>query len=259
MIMKKIFLTFAIIFCAAFSLLAQFEKKEFSTKEGNVLLYQILYPENYDPKVKYPVILFLHGAGERGNDNVAQLTHGSKLFLNEQNRKKYPAIVIFPQCPKESFWSSIKIDRTKASYSFDFTYNDELNWPTQAAVDLVKSLVKEKKADKKRLYIMGLSMGGMGTMEVVSRYPKMFAAAAPICGGADLTLVKKYAKKLPFWVFHGDADAVVPVSNSRKLVEALNALKANVTYSEYPGVNHNSWDNAFAEPEFLAWFFSKKK
>ncbi|MFM6948457.1 MAG: prolyl oligopeptidase family serine peptidase [Aquirufa sp.] len=257
--MKKIFLLLTVLLCSMGSLLAQFEKKEFATKDGNVLLYQILYPENYNPKVKYPVILFLHGAGERGNDNAAQLTHGSKLFLDQKNREKYPAIVIFPQCPKESFWSSIKIDRAKASYSFDFTYNEKLNWPTQAAVDLVKGLVKEKKADKKRLYIMGLSMGGMGTMEVVSRYPKMFAAAAPICGGADLSLVKKYAKKLPFWVFHGDADAVVPVDNSRKLVAALKELNADVKYSEYPGVNHNSWDNAFAEPEFLAWFFSHRK
>jgi predicted peptidase len=258
--MKKIFLVMTVCLFSMSSSLAQFEKKEFLTKEGNVLMYQILYPENYNPKIKYPLFLLLHGAGERGNDNVAQLTHGSKLFLKEENRKKYPAIVIFPQCPKDNFWASIKIDRgVKSPYSFEFIYKDQLNWPTQAAVDLVKSFVKEKKADKKRLYIAGLSMGGMGTMEVVSRYPKMFAAAGPICGGADLNFVKKYAKKLPFWVFHGDADAVVPVDNSRKLVAALQVAKGDVKYSEYPKVNHNSWDNAFAEPEFLGWFFSKKR
>jgi predicted peptidase len=153
----------------------------------------------------------------------------------------------------------VKIDRTQKPSLFVFDYAPNLNWPLQAAIDLVKSLVKTKVADKKRLYIMGLSMGGMGTMEAVSRNPKMFAAAIPICGGADLTYVKKYAKKLPFWVNHGDADAVVPVKHSRELVASLQEAKANVTYTEYPGVNHNSWDNTFAQPTLLSWLFSFKK
>ncbi len=236
-----------------------FEKKTYADAAGHVLPYQILMPTNYDPSVKYPVILVLHGAGERGDDNMAQMKYGAPVFLNAENREKYPAIVIFPQCAKDSYWSSVTIDRTTKPTTFLFNYTLEANWPLQSAVDLVKSFVKEKKADKKRLYIMGLSMGGMGTMEAVSRNPKLFAAAMPICGGADLTFVKKYAKKLPFWVHHGDADAVVPVKHSRELVEALKSAGADVTYTEYPGVNHNSWDNAFAQAQLLPWFFSHKK
>lgn len=188
-----------------------FEKKIFVNDSGQSLPYQILYPINYNPSVKYPVVLVLHGAGERGDDNVAQMKYGTSVFLNPENQSKFPSIVIFPQCPKDSYWSSVKIDRNQKPTLFEFDYSQNMNWPLQSAVDVVKSLVKSKVADKKRLYVMGLSMGGMGTMEAVSRNPKLFAAAIPICGGADLNYVKKYAKKLPFWVNHGDADAVVPV------------------------------------------------
>jgi predicted peptidase len=258
--MKKLLIVSAFLFLSI-QILAQgiFEKKTFVNEPGQSLAYQILYPLNYNPSVKYPVVLVLHGAGERGDDNVAQMKYGTQVFLNPENQQKFPAIVIFPQCPKDSYWSSVKIDRTQKPTLFIFDYAPNLNWPLQSAIDLVKSLVKKKVADKNRLYIMGLSMGGMGTLEAVSRNPKMFAAAIPICGGADLTYVKKYAKKLPLWVNHGDADAVVPVKYSRELVAALQEAKANVTYTEYPGVNHNSWDNTFAQPTLLSWLFSFKK
>ena len=220
--MKKFLLAFALLFLSL-QIFAQgvFEKKSFVNEAGQSLSYQILFPVNYDPSIKYPVVLVLHGAGERGDDNVAQMKYGTQVFLNPENQQKFPAIVIFPQCPKDSYWSSVKIDRTQKPTEFIFDYSQNINWPLQSAVDLVKSLVKTKVADKKRLYIMGLSMGGMGTMEAVSRNPKIFAAAIPICGGADLTYVKKYAKKLPLWVNHGDADSVVPVKHSRELVAAL--------------------------------------
>ena len=258
--MKKIFLVLTLVF-VGFQILAQssFEKKSFVNDAGQSLPYQILYPINYNPSVKCPVVLVLHGAGERGDDNLAQMKYGTSVFLNLENQSKFPAIVIFPQCPKDSYWSSVKIDRTQKPTLFEFDYTQTIHWPLQSAVDLVKSLVKSKVADKKRLYIMGLSMGGMGTMEAVSRNPKMFAAAIPICGGADLNYVKKYAKKLPFWVNHGDVDAVVPVRHSRELVSALKEAGANVTYTEYAGVNHNSWDNTFAQPNLLSWLFSFKK
>ncbi len=236
-----------------------FEKRAYQDAAGNVLPYRILYPQPYDKGKKYPLVLFLHGAGERGTDNEKQLTHGAKLFLDEKARQQFPAIVVFPQCPPESYWSSVKIDRGKRPTQFDFTYADHLNWPTEAAVELVKELVKTEAVDKKRLYLMGLSMGGMGTFEVLSRYPKRFAAATPICGGGDPDLARKYARRVPLWVFHGDADSVVDVKYSREMVAKLKELGASVQYTEYPGVNHNSWDNAFAEPTLLPWLFGKRK
>ena len=239
--------------------LSLYEKREYKTADGHTLPYRLLYPKNYDKTKKYPVILFLHGAGERGNDNEKQLTHGAKLFLNEQNREQYPAFVIMPQCPQESFWSSVQADRTKQPMTFTFDYTRPSNWPLEAALDVVQQLTQQEGIDLRRLYIMGLSMGGMGTFEELYRHPNVFAAAAPICGGADVSAYDKRVRKTPFWVFHGDADSVVPVENSRQIVEKLKELNVPVQYTEYPGVNHNSWDNAFAEPQLLPWLFSHSR
>lgn len=238
---------------------AGFTKSAYQDEAGNVLPYQILFPRNYDRNRQYPLVLFLHGAGERGTDNEKQLTHGGKLFLDEKARTDFPAIVVFPQCPPESYWSSVNIDREKRPMLLDFSYNDQLNWPTQAAVDLVKSLLKTESVDKNRVYLMGLSMGGMGTFETLSRYPKLFAAATPICGGGDPDLTKRYAKRLPLWVFHGDADDVVEVKYSRKMVAKLKELGGRVSYTEYPGVGHGSWNNVFAEPRLLPWLFAQNR
>ncbi|HEU5165214.1 MAG TPA: dienelactone hydrolase family protein [Chitinophagaceae bacterium] len=236
-----------------------YEKKEFVFAEGKTLPYRILYPANYDKTKKYPLLLFLHGAGERGKDNEKQLAWGSKLFITEENRKNFPAIVVFPQCPEESFWAVMKTDQTKQPPERTFDYTVEPNWPLAAANELVKKISKEEGVDKSRIYISGLSMGGMGTFESVYRYPDMYAAALPICGGGDVNHYDKRVVKVPFWVFHGAADAVVDVKLSQEMVEKLKSLKAEVRYSEYPGVNHDSWKNAFAEPDYLSWMLLHKK
>jgi len=236
-----------------------YEKKEFVFAEGKVLPYRILYPANYDKTKKYPLLLFLHGAGERGKDNEKQLAHGSKLFITAENRKNFPAIVIFPQCPAESFWAVMQTDQTKQPAVRTFDYTVEPNWPLAAANELVKKLSNEEGVDKKQIFISGLSMGGMGTFESVYRYPDMYAAALPICGGGDVNHYDKRVAKVPFWIFHGAADAVVNVKLSQEMVEKLKALKAEVRYSEYPGVNHDSWNKAFAEPDYLSWMLSHKK
>ncbi len=258
--MRLLFLvsSFFIILVSSAQDLSLLQKKEYISN-GHTLPYRILYPENYDKTKKYPLILFLHGAGERGNDNEKQLIHGAKLFLNEENRRNFPAIVVFPQCPQESFWAVIKVDTTKRPREIGFDYNATANWPLAAANELVKQLAKDEAVNSKRIYITGLSMGGMGTFESVFRYPDMYAAAMPICGGADVMSYDKRVKKTSFWVFHGAADPVVNVKLSRDMVSRLKALKVKVDYSEYPGVNHNSWDNAFAEPTYLSWMFSHKR
>lgn len=248
---KYLFLFIAFTFVAN----GQFEKNSFMAADGKALPYQIMFPKDYKPGKKYPLLVVLHGAGERGDDNEAQMKYGKNVFLDSLNRINYPAIVIFPQCPKDSYWSSVKIDRSTVPTSFVFDYSAPINWPLQAVVELVSSM----KHDKKRTYIMGLSMGGMGTMEAISRNPKMFAAAVPICGGADLSYVAKYAKKVPLWVHHGDVDIVVPVRHSRELVQAVKDQGVEVRYTEYPKVNHNSWDNAFKQPDLLSWIFSHRK
>jgi len=238
--------------------MAAYQKKSFAYEANKNLPYRILYPENYDKSKKYPLILVLHGAGERGNDNEKQLVHGAKLFLKAENRTHFPAIVVFPQCPSDSYWATSSIDRSKNPIQFRFNYDSIPNWPQAAAIALVEKLKLEESIDNSRVYITGLSMGGMGTFEAVYRNPGLFAAAAPICGGGNETLYNDKVKETAFRVFHGDADAVVKVDLSRNMVARLKELKVPVEYIEYPGVNHNSWDNAFAEPDFMSWLFQHK-
>lgn len=239
--------------------LSLYEKKEFLFEEGKRLPYRILYPENYDRSRTYPLILFLHGAGERGADNERQLIHGSKLFLKAENRQQFPAIVVLPQCPGDSYWASVLRDTTKRPFGITFNYAAPPNWPLVAANELVKQLISTEAVDPRRVYITGLSMGGMGTFEAVFRYPDLYAAALPVCGGGDTKLYDKRVKRTKFWVFHGDADGVVDVQLSRAMVIKLKEQKVAVRYTEYPGVNHNSWDPAFAEPDFLQWMFVQQR
>ena len=221
-----------------------------------------MYPLNYDTHKKYPLVLFLHGSGERGSNNESQLIHGSKLFADQANREKYPAIVIFPQCPLNDFWANIKRGKSRVDSSklvFEFPTDVPMGKSLSLVSQLLDSFVTTGTVNKRRIYVGGLSMGGMGTFEILWRKPGFFAAAIPICGGGNETKVKDYGKKFPIWVFHGDADPTVDVSHSRKMVAALKAAKAKVKYTEYPGVGHDSWTNAFAEPNLLQWLFDQKK
>ncbi|MDR6561435.1 MULTISPECIES: prolyl oligopeptidase family serine peptidase [unclassified Arcicella] len=259
--MKK-FLGFFLLLCytGVFAQdLDKYEKREYVRSDGFKLPYRILYPKDYNKSKKYPLILFLHGAGERGNDNEKQLTHGAKLFLKDENRENFPCIVIAPQCPTDNYWASVKVDRSTSPITLGFDYHNQSTTPMLSFMDIVKQVCQDESVDKSRLYIIGLSMGGMGTFETVYRYPKVFAAAIPICGGGDVEKYDKSVKRTSFWVFHGDADQVVDVNNSRKIVEKLKQLKIDVKYTEYPNVKHNSWDNVFQEPDLLPWLFAHKR
>lgn len=237
-----------------------YEKKKFII--GNdTLRYRMLYPANYKANKKYPLIVFLHGSGERGNDNERQLIHGGKLFADSANRQQFLAFVVVPQCPATDFWSRIKREpeKTDSLGKFSFPSDQSIGSSLGLVSQLLDSLAASGKINNRKIYLGGLSMGGMGTFELLWRKPKFFAAAFPICGGGDPQQVKLYGKKFPVWIFHGDKDPVVPVANSRLMNNALKAAGAKVKYTEYPGVGHDSWNNAFAEPGLLEWIFSQKK
>lgn len=234
-------------------------EKHIYIKNGDTLPYRLLLPAGYDPGKKYPLVLFLHGAGERGSDNEKQLVHGAGLFLSEDARKNYPAIVVFPQCPADSYWSNV--DRTEnedGSRNFKFSSGDEATIAMKMAQSLLSHLLKRYPVNKQKVYVVGLSMGGMGTFEIVARNPKRFAAAIPICGGGAPSTARRL-KRTKWWVFHGAKDNVVPLAFSEEMVEALKKVKAAVRFTVYPDANHNSWDPAFAEPGLLSWLFSKNK
>lgn len=240
--------------------LNQYEKHWY-VEGSDTLPYRILLPKNYDAKKKYPLIYFLHGAGERGNDNQKQLVHGAKLFLKDSVRDEHPAIVVFPQCPANSFWSNVDITinlENAKERKFVFREGGEPTIAMKLAESLLLKLLQEYPINKKKVYVGGLSMGGMGTFEIVRRHPDVFAAAFPICGGGHHATAVSMTKTR-WWIFHGAKDDVVPPVNSEIMVTALQAAKAKVKYTLYPNANHNSWDPAFAEPGLLKWLFAQKK
>jgi len=237
--------------------LSKYEKHWF-IQNGDTLPYRLLLPENYDASKKYPVVFFLHGAGERGNDNEKQLVHGAKLFLKEENRKNFHAIVVFPQCATNSFWSNVEFKMDNGKRAFLFQEAGEPTKSMKLAQELLTTIIKTYPVAKKQIYVGGLSMGGMGTFEIVRRNPKLFAAAFPICGGANVATAPSL-KKTNWWVFHGGKDDVVPPSLSENMVEAMKKEKVSVKFTLYPNANHNSWDATFAEPELLTWLFSQRK
>jgi predicted peptidase len=259
--MKKIPLLLSVFFSAVNVAKAQMSlyQKLYFIKEKDTLPYRLLLPENYDATKKYPLIFFLHGSGERGNDNEAQLVHGGKLFLKDSLRKNYPAIVIFPQCPANSFWSNVDIKKNKKEESdLKFQTGGKPTVAMGLLQQLVKNIIKNYPVQKKQIYVGGLSMGGMGTFEMVNRNPSLFAAAFPICGGADSAIASKI-KRVNWWVFHGAKDDVVLPKYSQQIVDALQKINASVKFTLYPEANHNSWDSAFAEPGLMQWILSNKK
>lgn len=234
-----------------------YKKKVFESERGT-MPYRLLLPEDYDATKKYPLVLFLHGSGERGNDNEAQLVHGSGLFLKEDVRKKYPAIVVFPQCAANDSWAKVDVKGEWGNREFVFFDDAEPTRAMELLEELIDYLKDQYPIDSKRMYVGGLSMGGMGTFELVRRNPRTFVAAFPICGGANPEIAKKL-RKTAWWVFHGEADNVVPPKYSTQMVKALEDVGAEVRYSLYPDVGHDSWTNTFAEPDLLPWLFSRSK
>jgi predicted peptidase len=200
----------------------------------------------------YPLVIFLHGAGERGDDNQKQLVHGMNDFAADEIMAKYPAFVLAPQCPEGQKWSEVDWS-AKSS-----TLPAEISPSLAATLKAADALQKEFSIDPKRIYITGLSMGGYGAWDALSRQPERFAAAAIICGGGDPAYVAKM-KEVAIWLFHGGEDRAVPVGRSREMIDALKAAGANPKYTEYPGVGHNSWARTYADPALYDWLFAQKK
>jgi len=219
--------------------------------------FRVFTPKGWSKKKKAPVILFLHGAGERGDDNLAQAKVGiGPAILRQQD--SLPFIVVLPQCPRNRWWTE-----------------PEMQAQALSALD---QTVKEFNGDPKRTYLTGLSMGGYGSWIMAAGNPSKFAAIAVVCGGVRppprvnapqpsdglAALADPYGAvaakvgKTPVWVFHGGADPVVPVTESRKMVEAIKAAGGSVRYNEYEGIGHNSWDKAYAEAEIFPWMLAQE-
>ena len=251
--MKKLYLLLLFILLASFTNAQDIYERHSFIEGKDTLRYRLLLPKNYNPKVKYPLMISLHGSGHRGYDNEKQLLYTNDLFLDSLNREKYPCFCFLPQCPPPPIaWSFM--DRFVQPVIFPPT----ATVPMKLTISTIHELIKNYPIDENRIYITGLSMGGCGTYDIVIRNPDMFAAAAPICGWID-TSKASVIKDVPIWIFHGDSDNVVSVNYSRNMVKALKNAGGNPRYTEYPNVNHASWVYAYKEPDFLEWMFSHKR
>ncbi len=230
-----------------------FEKNTF--KSGNYELpYRLELPQNYNPDdtVKYPIVLFLHGAGERGNDNEIQLTYIDKIFGSDDFRYKYPCFVLAPQCPTGSRW--VEVDWSLQSHIIP----DTMSIPLKLTMAVLLKTIQKYNIDTDRIYVTGLSMGGYGTWDIIARFPNLFAAAIPICGGGDENTADKI-KNIPIWAFHGSRDKVVPVTRTRNMIAAIKAQGGNPKYNEISNRGHLVWNDAYATQGLWDWFFAQKK
>ena len=229
----------------------RFEARSFDDR-GFTLPYRLLKPKDHDPQVKYPLVLFLHGAGECGNDNFKQLVHGMNDFASDEIMTKHPAFVIAPQCPEGRKW--VEVDWRLEAHALPESPSVSL----EATLRLIDALQKEFAIDPSRIYFTGLSMGGYGAWDALARKPELFAAAAIICGGGDPAVAARF-KNVPIWAFHGDQDDVVKPQRSREMIEALKAAGGIPKYTEYKGVGHDSWTRTYSNPELYAWLFAQRK
>lgn len=224
-------------------------------EDGRVLPYRLHAPDPIEPGKAYPLVIFMHGAGERGIDNRIQLRNFRSTV---EFWKKHPCFVFAPLCPRrdqapEAVW----VD-TPFGSSVGHTMKELPTWPMRLALDAIAQFIATHPVDRHRIYVTGLSMGGFATWEILQRRGEMIAAAVPVCGGADTAFAAKLAA-IPIWVTHGDADDIVPVSRSRDIVAAINAAGGNPKYTEFPGVKHDAWTYTYSNPEIWDWMFSQVK
>ncbi len=230
---------------------------------GLSIPYRLYIPESTNSNGEYSFLLFLHGAGERGTDNQSQIRANSNILtriVNESDPER-ACIILAPQCPsdepnKQRKW--VDTPWENGSYSVDSIPQSE---PMQAVMKIIEDLCGDRRntpIDKSRMYIAGISMGGYGTWDTIIRNPDMFAAAIPVCGAGDPSKAE-LIKDIPIWAFHCADDGTVPVSGSRDMASALEAVDGNITYTEYETGGHFAWEPAFNEPELLDWLFAQKK
>jgi predicted peptidase len=198
--------------------------------------YAVWVPPDYRPEVSWPVFLYLHGKGECGIDGAFHTTVGLGKAIRE-NPRRFGALVVMPQMPVGCKWEGSMLDLALAT--LDATLDE---YPT----------------DPKRIVLTGLSLGGYGTWSLGARQTGRFSALLPICGGGNPADAERLAQ-LPVWCFHGDADSVIPVERSREMVEAVRAAGGDVRYTELPGVEHNSWDPAYGDPDVISWMLAQRR
>lgn len=235
-----------------------YTEQTFTDAEGNAHRYRLLFPAGYqaDADTRYPLVLLLHGAGERGDDNQAQLRHGAAEFARADRQAAYPCFVVVPQVPRASRW----VDADWGQAGGRGTFPDKPSPSMQAALGIVRQWIDGGRVEAERVYVTGLSMGGYGSWFAAAHANELFAAAVPICGGGDPGWADRYGK-LPIWAFHGSEDQAVPVERSREMIAALKQAghQPEPKYTEYEGGGHNVWTQTYQRDDLFQWLFSQRR
>jgi predicted peptidase len=231
----------------------RFTQKKYVGRTGDTLRYRMLDPDR-DTLRSTPLVIFLHGSGERGSDNEAQLKWGVMNFATDQMMALHPALVIAPQCPANQQWANL--DRAKNGTTA--TLNSQPTKAMQLLRELIDQLIKTQHIDPKRIYITGTSMGGFGTFDAVERYPDLFAAAIPVCGGGDASKINT-AAHIPMWICAGADDPTVNVQYSYDMVAELRKAGAHPGFSIFPETGHLSWLSVYNDPHIIEWLFRQRK
>ena len=220
--------------------------------------YRIRRPADLAPDESVPLVIFLHGAGSRGDDNQKQLGWFPESWVTESRLGgRHRAVIFAPQCPTGGRWASVGVD-AEGERKIDASLSPTV--PMQAVMKKIRELVADPAIDPSRVYLTGLSMGGFGSWDLVSRHPEWFAAVVPICGGGDPSFANRIADSgVPIWTVHGDADRVVPVSLTRAMVRAIRRADGRIGYTELPGVRHDSWRFGYGPEGPMEWMLAQRR
>jgi predicted peptidase len=225
--------------------------REYKGVNGKIFRYRWAEKKSKDGS-KVPLVVFLHGAGERGTDNSAQLLHGVKELVAHLNANEKGYMLVAGQVPKGKRW--VEVNWGAKDHSMPVEPSETMG----LLIEFLDKLLRDGIVDNRRIYVTGISMGGYGTWDLICRRPEMFAAAIPICGGGDKAQVGRI-KNIPVWAFHGSADNAVPVCRSRDMVSALWKIGSNAHYREYPDAGHNVWTATYRDKQVLNWFFRQRR
>lgn len=221
-----------------------FEPRTFENSQGESLSYRLMKPIGYDDKIKYPIVVSLHGGGAIGKDNMKQI-HGSflpQLLSRDENRNKFPAFLFVPQFPPGASWSETSHSQGIGSL----------------ILEAISDLESEFGIDQNRRYITGYSMGGYGVWQMITTYPKTFAAAIPMSSGGNPSIASKIVD-IPIWTFHGTNDKSVPIGKSRDMIEAIKKEGGNPLFSEFTNSGHDIRSEVLNTPGLLEWLFAQER
>jgi predicted peptidase len=228
-------------------------EKHVFTVSGQTLPYRLARPTTSDPAARFPLVIVLHGAGERGTDNEKHLRVIVPVFLSAENRARHPAFVLAPQCPPDDKWTGINWQQIPHA-----PQTPEPTYPTRLLLALIEKLAADLPIDRDRIYLAGVSMGGSGAWDLVTRRPDLFGGALILCGGADAAVGHR-AARVPVWCFQGAKDDVVVPSLSRDMIAALKHAGGAPRYTEFPDAGHSIVDFVFRDPAPVAWLFAQRR